>query len=360
MLQKDNSGKRQMTMLLQLLDGQQLNKKELELMFGVSPRTIQNDIAQIKQVLEECISQRYDLLLGSSNLIDSLTDRFQVQLRKSGEGGQYFVKENIAKLSSFGNLLSANESFAILKILLESRALSNDEMFGLIDSIVQIGDNNEYLKNSILNERFHYKGVPDSPLLEILGMINDAIEQQLEISFDYTKNFVTHHFKKLPEQLYFQDLYFYMVSDHHTSQDDRDLTNLNKFRVNNMKNIQLHGKRRKLDYNNRFQAGILRNNTGVWGYFGKPITLSIEFYYDPVYVLDRFPGAKIISQHFDDDRQQVVSRIDIATNDGYGVKMWLLMQSDQLKILSPKSVRDYVIQSARNMLNYYSEDLEKK
>ena len=359
MVQKDNSGKRQMAMLLQLLDGQRLNKKDLESLYHVSPHTIQNDIAQIKQVLEEYMTQRYDLLAEGKVPEDMLRNRYQVQLDKSSGLGEYFVRENITKLSSLRRLLSIDERAIIIKILLESRALSKDEMVTLVQRIVQLGEASPYLEESIRNEVFLYQGVPNKQMMEILGVIYHAIEQRLEISFDYTKNFVKHHFRKIPEQVYFQDLYFYMVSEHHTSQDDRDLSQLNKFRINNMENIQVHNKGRSLDLHNRFQAGELRNHSGMWGYFGKPITLSIEFYYDPVYVLDRFPGAKIISQHFDETLQQMVSRIDIPTNDGYGVKMWLLMQSDQLKILSPKSVRDYVIQSAQNMLAYYSDD-EKK
>lgn len=354
-MQKETSGKRQLAIMLELLDGKRLSKKDLENQYGVSPRTIQNDIAQIREALEEKIARSYDLLMEEEKSGKSLIQRYQVQTEKFG-GGQYFLRENITQLSTFASLLSDEERSVVLKILLESRALVQDEMFSLLDKIITLGGDSDKLKQGILNERFHYKGVPKYPLLETLSLINYAMDNRLEISFDYTKNFVTHHFKKIPEQLYFQDLYFYMVTDHHSSQDDRELRNLNKFRINNMKNIQLHKKGSGLPVQHRFQVGELRNHTGMWGYFGKPITLSIEFYYDPAYVLDRFPGAEIISQYFDEDRQQTVSRIDIPTNDGYGVKMWLLMQADQLKILSPKSVRDYVIQSARRMLTYYSDD----
>lgn len=356
MTSKDNSGKRQLDILLRLLDGEVLSKKSLEQTYGVSSRTIQNDMAQIKSVLEEKISRSYDLLPSNTKLDESFAEHFQLQTEKRGH---YYLKYNITKLSQQATSLTQPESLVLLKILLESRALQKGEIDVLLTKIIDLGEVSHSLNTSILNEKYHYTGVPKEPIMETLSLIQYAIENKLEIHFDYTKNFKTQRFKKVPEQLYFQDLYFYMVSDKHSAQDDRELEQLNKFKINNMKHIELHNHSKGLNPKDRFQVGVMRNQSGIWGYLGKPITLSIEFYYDPTYVLDRFPGAVIRSQYFDELRQQYVSRIDIPTNDGYGVKMWLLMQSDQLKILSPKSMRDYVIKSAKNMLQYYDEDDQK-
>ncbi|MDG4870100.1 hypothetical protein P8631_19090, partial [Guyparkeria sp. 1SP6A2] len=79
---------------------------------------------------------------------------------------------------------------------------------------------------------------------------------------------------------------------------------------------------RHKDYKERYEGGVLRNQTGRFSYFGHPITMTVEFYFDPVYVLDRFPDSKIIKQ------EGHTYTIEMHVNDGYGTKMWLLTQGD--------------------------------
>jgi 3-deoxy-D-manno-octulosonate 8-phosphate phosphatase KdsC-like HAD superfamily phosphatase len=80
--------------------------------------------------------------------------------------------------------------------------------------------------------------------------------------------------------------------------------------------------------------------------------MVIDFYYDPVYVLNRFPNAKIIKVNEDDS-----FRIEMNVNDGYGTKMWLSSQSHMVKVISPKHMRDYLIQDMLETLKLYDIEL---
>ncbi|MGT2800518.1 WYL domain-containing protein [Streptococcus marmotae] len=81
--------------------------------------------------------------------------------------------------------------------------------------------------------------------------------------------------------------------------------------------------------------------------------MTIDFYYDPVYVLDRFPNHKIISQHTENG--QTVTRIVLETNDGYGLKMWLLMQGKQVKVIKPQSIQTALQEELQQTLKLYDQ-----
>lgn len=80
--------------------------------------------------------------------------------------------------------------------------------------------------------------------------------------------------------------------------------------------------------------------------------LRLIFFYDPVYVTDRFPNHTILSQ----DLETGVTRIQFKANDGYGLKMWLLMQGHQLKIIKPLHLKQSLIEELNQVLTYYQEE----
>ena len=81
--------------------------------------------------------------------------------------------------------------------------------------------------------------------------------------------------------------------------------------------------------------------------------MEIEFYFDPVYILDRFPDSRILWE------KDGVYRIEMNVNDGYGMKMWLLSQGDMLKIISPSYMREYVANDMIGTLEFYGYEIFK-
>lgn len=325
-----NSQERILIIFLRLLSGKEITKRELMEEFNKTESTIQRDIGYIEKIL---FDDRFNLILPSTVNIER--DR----------KGNYQLK-HIENYSDFSRLTDM-DILVLLKILYSTTIFNVNEMSNLSEKLLAIAEDKERLKNFIRNESTFYKGIATENLMDRLEMLAEGIINNQLIEFSYTKNGVTKIFQRLPNAIYFSDLYFFLISSSHTSQDDRDFSELNKFRINNMKNIKIVSSYNKLDYKNRFEGGILRNQTAL-PFFGKPIVIVLDCYYEPAYVLDRFPNSKIIQKNDDESL-----RIQIEANDGYGVKMWLLSQRDMVKVISPKHIRDFVIQDMKNTLKLY-------
>ncbi|MFW5460777.1 hypothetical protein [Streptococcus hyovaginalis] len=95
----------------------------------------------------------------------------------------------------------------------------------------------------------------------------------------------------------------------------------------------------------------MRNQTGAFAYFGKEIKVVIDFYHEPAYVLDRFPNSRLLWT------KNGVSRIEIISNDGEGIKLWLSMQGDMLKIISPVYLKNWLVENLQKTLSYYQNSL---
>jgi len=321
-----NGQKRILKIFTQLLSGTTLLKKDLMEEYQKQGSTIQRDIGIIEEVLDEN---------------DYSSSHFGT-LKREGKGG-YQLSDHLRK-----NVLSDDELLAILKILFASRAFNGKEMTELIDKFHTLSTDKKRIRQFIANEELYYQGVSKVDLLERINFMCDAISNNRTIEFEYTRRGETQIFRRTPNALQFSDLYFFMMSASHTAQDDADFSALNKFRINNMVNIRIVSSPKKSLYKDRCETGALRNQTAHLPFLGNPITMIIDFYHDPVYVLDRFPNSKIIRENEDDSY-----RIEVHANDGYGVKMWLLSQGDMVKVISPKHMKEYVIQDMRDTLKYY-------
>ncbi|MGT2958482.1 hypothetical protein A9Q68_06840 [Streptococcus bovimastitidis] len=332
-----------------LLQGKVLVKQDLILEYNTTAKTVQRDIAHIDKALDEF----------ATNLVE-LDENALPYIDKSHKG-KYILQNNPFTEGHAGRVFSKMEILALVKILLSSRALEKDAMTKMIEKILSFSEFSKDILPIILNEKEYYNGVPkagetedEMALLDKLAIIFKAIKEDYLVSFTYTKNFVTKTFNQKPTSIFFKDLYFFMSSNNHMAIDDDDLDFLSKFRINNMKNLQLIHRPRdfktNVTYRDRIQTGILQNTTGQLPFYGKKITLEFDFLYEPAYVMDRFPNAKIVKQ------ENGITSFQVVTNDGYGVKMWLLMQGDMVRVKRPQVMIDYLTRQAKRILEYYQED----
>lgn len=319
---------------MRLMSGKKVNKYELMEKFDKKESTVQRDIAKIESLLE-------DEVYG-------VVSKEKMRIERDGKGNYQLLKENGHKLN---NELTDTEILMVLKILVSTRIMTPSEIKNITTKLTQLGDNQAKLKKAISNELFHYKEISEEALTEKMSLLSEAIENNQLVEFEYTKNNETKIFQRIPSSIYFSDLYFFMVSASETAQDDRNFDKLNKFRINNMKNLRVLSSNHKTRHTDKFKAGILRNQTNL-PFLGNPIKMVVDFYYDPVYVLNRFPNSKI--QQVNEDGS---FRIEMNVNDGYGTKMWLSSQSHMIKVISPKHMRDYLIQEMLETLKLYDIEL---
>lgn len=323
-----NSQQRILAIAKRLLLGEKLKKQELMEEYGKSSSAIQRDIAYINDIL-------FNDVTDSPSLLSTGKDK-----------GIYHLEQPF--LSNALNQLSESEVFAIAAILTASRAFENKEYESLFDKIISLGAQPDIIKKDLGNDYIEYQGVPDSEVLEKINFILHLIHTGQGIEFTYTKNRQTLFYQRTPFQIFFSDLYFYMATDNHHSEDDTDFSKLNKFRINQMTDLRAIPRNKRLGYNERFKAGELRKSTWL-PFYGKELTLVIDFYYDPCYVLDRFPNSRIIEQ------TDEYTRFALKVNDGWGIKMWLLTQSTLVKVISPKHMVDFVVDAHKRALSLYDE-----
>lgn len=330
-----NGQKRILELFIALLNGQVLTKKELTGLYKKEGSTIQRDMAIIEEVLEEEKQKDNQAKFGLLN---------------REKKGTYALPDYFAK-----TFLTDDEIFAVLKVLLSSRAFTGVEMDLLVKKFINQTKDKKRLETFINNEALYYHGVPsaDLDMFDRLHEISDAILDYALIEFEYTKKGITKTFQRIPHAIFFSDLYFFMATSSHTAEDGNDYANLNKFRINNMKNLRIVSTKHRREYKNRFEPGIFRDQTAHYPFLGKKINLIVDFYHDPAYILDRFPHAKIAKTNEDGSH-----RIEIISNDGYGVKMWLLGQGDMVKVISPQHIIDYLVSDMTRTLKFYGYEVK--
>ncbi|MFI3227248.1 MAG: WYL domain-containing protein [Clostridia bacterium] len=285
-----------------LQKGEILNKNELSEKFGVTPKTIQRDIDEIRTYLQ---------------LTDSENDE-QVKYDRIKKG--YYLK-NMQKTA-----LTPPEKLAICKVLLESRGFCKKELDILIDKLISKTDKDEHIYDMILNEKFYYTELQHGkPLIDkIFDLSKNIVENQI-LEIEYTKKDSTDTRKHLikPVSLMFSEYYFYVIA--FMADGTKDFPTV--FRVDRIASFKCTGERFSIPYKDRFSDGEFRKRVPFM-YTGelKIVTFlykgaSIEA------VLDRLPTAQIL-----DDKDGVYKvRAEVY---GDGIFMWLRSQGESVEILN--------------------------
>ncbi|MGX7024605.1 helix-turn-helix transcriptional regulator [Vagococcus hydrophili] len=330
-----NAQQRLLLIFLQLMNGKKISKQELMEEFDKKASTIQRDIVVIEEVLQTCIHNSF---IPESVRID-----------RDGKGN--YQLKHFEDISNISRLTDA-DIFILLKILYSTRIFNKKEISKLSNKLLTIADEKKFIQQFLANEQLYYQGISVDDLMGSLEMIIYAIVNHQMLEFSYSKNGITEIFQRVPNAIYYSDLYFFMLSSSQTAKDDAELTTANKFRINSMKEIKVISSSNKVAYSEKFEGGLLRTQT-VLPFLGKPITIILDFYYDSIYVLDRFPHSKITQINEDGS-----FRIEIKGNDGYGMKMWLSSQSHMVKVISPRHLREYLIQDMKDTLKLYGVDVD--
>lgn len=333
-----NSQKRILHIFLQLLSGKKLIKKDLMEKYGKQSSTIQRDMSAIQETINLTLEDFFEQ--GAANTDDFEEYIEQYSLNREEKGA--YQLNDFRILQSFSDV----EILTIIDILLASRSLSNEEMQPILEKLISFSQNRESLKKMIRNEMTFYHGVPDEPIMKKIETIYQAINEHLSIEFQYSRYDQKVTLSRDPQAIYFSDLYFYVITSSHSGEDGVNIETTNKFRINKIENLKLIPREKSQPYRERFEASTLRKQT-YFPFLGNPITMIIDFSYEPTYVLDRFPDSKILYE------KDGVYRMELKVNDGYGVKMWLLSQATMVKIISPKYMRDYVNQAMIDDLAQY-------
>lgn len=316
MLENDqNKSNRVLSIYSKLLNGKILKKKDLAEKFNVNEKTIQRDLEDVRQFLD-------------NRFVND--DVHNVLIYDYKERGYRF--EHIDKMK-----FSNDEILAICKILLDSRALRKDDMKTILDKLLDCcvpKESQKMVTDLIANEIYHYiPPMHNSHFLDKMWSIGTAIRDDLKIRFFYKgiqgKN--GHERTVKPLAIMFSEYYFYLIAilenvNYKTQSTNPDDINPTIYRIDRIQDLQLTTEHFSIPYKDRFEEGEFRKRIQFM-FGGKLRRVKFEYTgYSVEAVLDRLPTAKILSE---EDGKYVIQ----AEVYGDGIDMWLRSQGDNVKLL---------------------------
>ena len=316
-MRDDNQYKcnRVLTIYSELLDGKLLKKKELAERFNVNVKTIQRDLEEIRQFLDD----RFISNDVHNDLIYDYKDR-----------GYRFEHINKMKLTN-------DEVLAICKILLDSRAFRKDDMNVVLDKLLDCcvpKENQKMVTDLIANERYHYiPPMHNSYFLDKMWSIGSAIREGLKIRFFYKgiQGKTGHERIVKPLAIMFSEYYFYLTGilenvNHQTQFNNPDDIYPTIYRIDRIKDLTVTDEHFTLPYKDRFEEGEFRKRVQFM-FGGKLRRIKFEYTgYSVEAVLDRLPTAKILSE--EDGKYLIQAEVF-----GDGIDMWLRSQGEIIKII---------------------------
>ncbi len=307
---------RLLAMYAQLAEGKPLYKAREAVKYNCSLRSIQRDIEDLRSffadrsettgVVQELI---YDRKLNAYRLVPPLR-----------------------------NLLTNEETFAVLKVLLESRSMTKAELFPILEKLISCcvpPDNRRQVTDLIANEKYHYvEPRHKKEILEKMWNLSAAIRAHKEIKITYMRQSGDDVSRVLkPVGIMFSEFYFYLVGfiDKENQLEKIKFEVENDpfptiYRIDRITEYAVTDRHFNVPYQNRFEEGEFRKRVQFM-YGGK--LQKIKFWYKGPSieaVLDRLPTAKIL-QH--DGNGYLIS----AEVFGKGINMWLRSQGDMVEMV---------------------------
>ena len=300
-----------------LIEGKILYKEEEAERFGCSLRSIQRDI-------------------------DDLRSFFHNQSEDSG-----IVQELIydRKLKGYRlvppvrNVLRNDEVFAVLKILLESRAFTKEELYPILDKLVDCcvpREKQRQVNDLIGNEKLHYvEPQHKNAFLAKMWELSEAVKERRQIIINYRRAVLDDKVVKRtlqPVGIMFSEYYFYLVGFIVPKDDECIKYKVENdpfptiYRIDRIQDYIVTDEHFSVPYQNRFEEGEFRKRVQFM-YGGK--LQKIKFYYkgpNIEAVLDRLPTAKILQQ---DEKGFLIT----AEVFGAGIEMWIRSQGEMVEVV---------------------------
>jgi predicted DNA-binding transcriptional regulator YafY len=314
---------RMLEIFMRALRGEAISLNSLADEYGVSTKSISRDISGIKNFLAEHreLMQNAELTYSRKNKSYTLTN---------------------------DEFLKNKELFAIVKILLGSRALSKDEILTLISKLKKFTtvSDRETLENLIRKEIYHYHEVKSdcTGVIDNLWKLIQAIEDKHTLSITYYKMNRDEVKRKIkPAAVMFSEYYFYLIA---YMADDEDYKP-KYFRIDRITSVMEHRESFQLDRKHDFDEGDLREKNQFM-FPGENIRIRFEFSGLSVQaILDRLPTAKVTEKNGN------ICTIEAEVNYGRGIIMYLLSQGSWVKVLSPDCLIEDMKAEIEKMKNLY-------
>lgn len=293
-----------------LMNGDIVNKAEEAQNYGVNERSIQRDINDIRNYIENDTAN-----VGFINSV--IYDRID----------KGYHLEQIYRMK-----LTNSEVLAVCKILLDSRAFTKSEMKEVLDKLVSCCVpklNQRLVTDLISNEVFHYVEPRHKTIfIDMMWEIGQAIRgcHYIEMQYERTKDKAIVKRKVKPLAIMFSEYYFYLTAFIDDVEVRKNFDVINDsfptiYRIDRIKKLKVLDEGFHIPYSSRFEEGEFRKRIQFM-YGGK--LQKVKFNYsgnDIDAVLDRLPTAMVLSE---DNGVYTVS----AEVFGKGIDIWLNSQGN--------------------------------
>lgn len=295
----------------ELLNEKLIKKSEIAKMFGVTEKSIQRDLEDIRTFID------------SQNTVEGTNDSLIYDYKERG-----YRIESVERLR-----LSNAEILAVGKILLESRAFTKKEMHSLLDRLIEncIPKRNRKLVNDLIsNEKFHYvEPKHRKKFIDMLLPLGEAIKDCRIVKIKYAKMKGRSTVERIlqPVAILFSEYYFYLAAFIEDI-DKKKFEVANDpfptiYRIDRIKQLEVTDEHFCTPYKNKFEEGEFRKRVQFM-YGGK--LQKVRFKYigeSPEAVLDRLPTAKILEEN--EGAYTIEAEVF-----GKGIDMWVRSQGDKI------------------------------
>ena len=292
-----NMGYRMLKMYDLLSRGEPLKKGLLIEQFGVTAKTFQRDLEDLREYIAET---------GGGEIKYNKADNAYTLMRSDSA------------------ILSQQEMLGLCKILIESRAFNKAEFETLIQKLLlQLPESNRRaVEDLIRNERHYYMALQHGkPLLALIWALSGFIKQQQMLSICYTRHDGTQRTHSVkPVGIMFSEFYFYLI----TYIDGKDGPTV--FRIDRIQSYAPTGERFSVPYSERFSEAEFRKR--VQFMFAGDLR-RVRFVYKGALeaVLDKLPTSQVIGKS--DDGFPIVT----AEVFGTGIDVWIRAQGELIEVL---------------------------
>ncbi len=312
--EKEGKSNRALSIYSRLMNGRIIYKAEEAVRFGVSEKSIQRDIEQIREFLD------------NQAATDGIPNTLIYDYMKKG----YLIQR--AEDAHFTN----DEILAACKILLSSRAFPKKEMNTILDKMIACCvpvSNQKIISDLLLNERYHYVELTHKQkILDKMMLLGNAIEFQYVIEFDYQgiQGHSPKHRVVEPLAVMFSEFYFYLAGRIQNIDKEKAFADPNDayptiYRIDRMKKLVITEEHFIAPYRNRFEEGEYRKRIQFM-YGGK--LRKVRFKYSGFSidsVLDRLPTAKVVGE--EDGKYLIEAEVF-----GDGIDIWLRSQGNNVEM----------------------------
>ena len=306
----DKKVERVINLYNRLSEGEVLNKADEASRFDVNERSIQRDLEDIRAYFANDPESNRELVYDRS------------------QKGYVLVRNQKKSLTN-------SEVLTVCKILLESRSLVKEEMYPIIDKLLQCCvpyGNYKKVFDLINNEKFHYlEPHHGKAFVDVMWDIGTAVNEHRLMRIRYQKLKEPDKVMRMiqPVGLMFSEYYFYLCAFISISEDTPDVPKRpfpTIYRIDRIAEYEILNEHFHVPYAERFEEGEFRKR--IQFMFGGELR-RIQFLYKGLSieaVLDRFPTAEVISHN---EKGWVIK----AEVYGDGVDIWLRGQGDLIEII---------------------------